>query len=65
MIKSLIIHELIILLMNTVRDSSSVNMIVFRWILTSSDGLMNSISINHEVNEYDSSLMPMYYKKHK
>jgi hypothetical protein len=44
-INILIIPELIILLMNTVRDFIYlVNVIVFRWILTSSNGLMNSIS---------------------
>jgi hypothetical protein len=30
--------------MNIVRFAHLVNVIVFRWILTSSDGLMNSIS---------------------
>jgi hypothetical protein len=44
-INILIIPELIILLMNTVRRVESlVNVIVFRWILTLSNGLMNSIS---------------------
>jgi ubiquitin C-terminal hydrolase len=44
-INIIIIPELIILLTNTVRHVQfSVNVIVFRWILTSSNGLMNSIS---------------------
>jgi hypothetical protein len=50
----LIIPELIILLMNTVRCFQSlVNVIVFCWILTSSDGLMNSISELTLINDDD------------